>query len=73
MWEQVKRAIVVTAREVCGSMRGGGKNLKSVWWNDEIKATAERKEATWKEMLGARTEDAKERCRENYKKIKEGG
>ena len=25
MWEQVKRAVVEIAREVCGSVRGGGK------------------------------------------------
>ena len=26
MWEQVKRAMVESAREVCGSVRVGGKN-----------------------------------------------
>ena len=31
MWEQVKRAMVKSAREVCGSVRAGGKNPKSVW------------------------------------------
>ena len=31
MWEQVKRAMVGSAREVCGSVRAGGKNPKSVW------------------------------------------
>ena len=35
MRKQVKRAIVESAREVCGSVRVGGKNPKSVWWNDE--------------------------------------
>ena len=30
MWEQVKRAIVESAREVCGSVRIGGKNIKTV-------------------------------------------
>ena len=29
--------MVESAREVCGSLRIGGKNLKSVWRNDEIK------------------------------------
>ena len=33
MWEQVKWAMVERAREVCGSLRVGGKNPKSVWWN----------------------------------------
>ena len=28
-----------------------GKNPKSVWWNDEIKAAATRKEAAWKGVL----------------------
>ena len=31
MWEQVKRAMVDSAREVCGSVRVEGKNPKSVW------------------------------------------
>ena len=44
--------MIESAREVCGLVRAGGKNLKSVWWNDEIKAA-------WKE--------AKERCMEAYR------
>ena len=32
MWEQVKQAIVESAREVNGSVRVGRKNLKSVWY-----------------------------------------
>ena len=28
MWEQVKRAMVETAREVCGLVRVGGKNQR---------------------------------------------
>ena len=45
VWEQVKRAMVESAREVCGSVRVGGKNPKNVWWNEEIKAAIRRKEA----------------------------
>ena len=30
MWEQLKRAIVETTRDVCGSVRMRGKNPKSV-------------------------------------------
>ena len=37
MWKQVKRAMLESAREVCGSVRVGRKTPKSVWWN-EIKA-----------------------------------
>ena len=48
IWEQVKRAMVETAREVYGSVRIGGKNPKGMWWNDEIKAAVRRKEAEWK-------------------------
>ena len=55
--EQVKCALVETAREVCGSMRIRGKNPKSVWWNDEVKAAVRRKE-----VLAASDEEAKERC-----------
>ena len=31
MWEQVKWAMVESARKVCGSVRVVGKNPKSVW------------------------------------------
>ena len=31
MWEQVKRAMGESAKEVCGSVRGGGGNSRSVW------------------------------------------
>ena len=43
MWEQVKRAMVESTREACGSLRVGGKNPKSLWWNEEIKAAGKRK------------------------------
>ena len=43
MWEQLKRGMVESAREVCGSMRLGGKNPKSVWWNDDVIAVARKK------------------------------
>ena len=44
MWEQVKRAMVESAREICGSVTVWEKNPKSVWWNNEIKAAFGRKE-----------------------------
>ena len=53
--------MIESTREVCSSVKEGGKNLKSVWWNDEVKATVQKKEAAWK-MLAARYEEAKERC-----------
>ena len=31
IWEQVKRVMVESAREVCGSVRVGGKDPKSLW------------------------------------------
>ena len=55
MWEQVKCAMVDSARKVCGSVKGDGKD---VWWNDMVKAAVERKEAAWKEVLGAMGEVA---------------
>ena len=56
MWEQVKRAMVESVREVCGSVKVGVGNPKSVWWNDEVKAAVKRKE-----VLGTRDEDAKKK------------
>ena len=41
-----------------------GKNPKSVWWNDEIKAPFRRKEAAWKGVFSASIEETKERCME---------
>ena len=65
MWEQLKWPIVETAREVCGSMRVGRKNPKSVWWNDKIKTAVRRKV-----VLAANDEEAKERCMETYREEK---
>ena len=59
MWEQVKQAMVESAREVCGSVRVGGKNAKSVWWNDQVKSAVKRNDSISKEVLGARDEGAK--------------
>ena len=59
MWEQVKRTLFESAKEVCGSVRVGGKNPKSVWWNDEVRAAVRRKEDAWKEVLAASDEEAK--------------
>ena len=51
-----------SAREVYVSVRVGCGNPKSVWWNNEVKATVKKKE-----VLRARDEDARERCLEVYK------
>ena len=45
MCKQVKWAMVERSREVCDSVRVGGKNKERVWWNDDIKAAIRRKEA----------------------------
>ena len=50
--------MVERVREVCGSVRVGGGNPKSVWRNDWVKASVTRKEDAQKEVLGARDEDA---------------
>ena len=70
MWEQVKGAMVENAREVHGSVGVGGKNQKSVWWNDEVKALVRIREAAWKVVLTASDEEAKERCMKAYRKEK---
>ena len=44
IWEQVKQAMVESAKKVCGSVRWG-KEPKSVWKIDEIKVSVRRKEA----------------------------
>ena len=54
--------MVESAKEICGSVRVGRKNPKSVWWNDEIKAAVRRKEAASKGVLAPSDEETKERC-----------
>ena len=70
MWEQVKRSMVESTREVCGSVRVGGKNQKNVLWNDEKKAVVRRKETVWKGLLAASDEESKLRCMEAYREEK---
>ena len=48
----------------------GGKNPKSKWWNDEIKAAVRRKEAAWKGVLAASNEETKEKRMEAYREKK---
>ena len=62
--------MVESLREVCSSVQVGGRNPKSVWWNDHVKVVVKRKEDAWKEVLGVRDEDAMERCLEVYKEEK---
>ena len=60
MWEQVKQVMVECVKRSCVSVRvGGGKNPKSVWWNDEVKTAVRRKD-----VFGAEDEEAKERFME---------
>ena len=68
--EQVKQAMVESAREVCGSVKLGGKNPKNVWWNDEARVAVRRMKAAWKEVLAASDEEAKERCMDAYREEK---
>ena len=53
--------MVDRAREVYETERVVGKNPKNVWCNDVVKASVEREEAVWKEVLGNRDEVAKDR------------
>ena len=48
-------------------MRVGGKNPKSVWWNNKEKAAVRKKEAAWKEALATSDERVKETYIETYK------
>ena len=58
------------AKEMCGSVRvaRGGENPKNAFWNGVVKDAVKRKEATWREVLGATDEVAKDRYMEVNKK-----
>ena len=51
-------------------MKVGGKNPKSMWWNDEVNAAIKRKEALQKEEMAASDAETKERCMKAYKEEK---
>ena len=55
---------------MCSSVQVGDGNPKIMWWNDKVKSAVKRKEDAWKDVLGARDEDARERCLEVYKEEK---
>ena len=57
------------AREVCYSVRVGGKNPKNVWWNDVVMASVERKKALCWE-LGMRLQKTSMKI---FKKEEKGG
>ena len=62
--------MVESAKEVCDSVRVGGKTQKSVGWNDVIKAAVRRKEAAWKRVLESSDEETKETRMEAYREEK---
>ena len=62
--------MVESARKVCDSVRVGGKNSKSVWWNNETEVAVRKKEAAWKEVLAANNEEVNERYMEAYREEK---
>ena len=71
MWEQMKRAMVERAREVCESVRLRGKNPKSAWWNDEVKAAVRRKNTAWKKVLTkGKNKDLWRRTEKKRKRLK---
>ena len=59
--------MIASIRELCGSVRLGGKSPKSVWWNNEVKTVVRREE-----VLAANNEEAKERCMEAYRRKEKG-
>ena len=65
MWEQVKRAMVKSAREMWGQVRVGRGNPKNLWWNDQVIAPDKGKEAAWKEVSRCL-----EVCEEEKRKVK---
>src|SRR5678816_1973233 len=70
IWEQMKEAIVSSAREVCGCAEVGSKNVNSEWWNEEVMKAVKGKKEAWLNVLKANDEISKERCLELYKEEK---
>ena len=43
IWEQMKEAVVSSAKEVCGCAKVGSKNVNSEWWNEEVMLKVKKK------------------------------
>ena len=69
MWEQVKRAIVESAREVCGSVRVGERN-QNVCCGTMRKKLQFGERGCLEGRVAASDEEAKERCMEGYREEK---
>src|SRR5678815_3200129 len=67
IWDQMKKAIFSSAKEVCGCAKVGNKNVNSEWWNEEVMLAVKSKKEAWLNVLKANDEVSKERCLELYK------
>src|SRR5678816_2194491 len=66
IWEQMKEAVVSSAKEVCGCAKVGNKNVNSEWWNVEVMQAVKSKKEAWLNVLKGNDEVSKERCLEVY-------
>ena len=57
--ERAREGVAILLSDVWLSANEG-KNSKILWWNEEVKATLERKNTDWKEVLDTRDEVAKQ-------------
>ena len=65
--------MVESAREVCSSVNVGGKNPKSVWRNDEIKAAVRRllERGCWKLVMKRQKKDVWKRTKRKRESLKD--
>src|SRR5678815_1875678 len=67
IWKQIKKAVVSSAKEVCGCAKVGSKNVNCEWWHEEVMKAVKGKKEAWLNVLKANDEVSKERCLELYK------
>ena len=67
---QVNQAVGVIARKVWGSAMLERKNPNTEWWNCEIKAEEDKKEAIWKITIGSKKKTGKEKYMKIYEEEK---
>ena len=62
--------MVVSAKEVCGCVKIGGRNVNSELWNEEVKQAVKSKKEAWLKVLKANDEISRDSCLVIYREEK---
>ena len=69
-WQEFKRAIVGSAKEVCGEVICKDRKYRTPWWTEEVKEAVKEKKLYYRRYLANKTEKALLEYRQKCKKTK---